>query len=152
MQLSHVIVGLEEAVDTQLRLSGPEVSEAGTHLMTALMPAIRESMMSVVTMAATEVSSQLRTQKVEVRLVDGDPELVVSEDGNVSPLPPQPAGEDENEARITLRLPAYLKDLIADAAGNSGDSVNAYVVESLKTSTNEPRKGGMTRHRTTLEL
>ena len=153
MQLSHTIAGLEAAVETQLRLAGPEIADAGTHFMTALMPAIRESMMSVATMAATEISSQLRAQKVEVRLIDGDPELVVSEDGSAIPPPPPPApGDDDNDARITLRLPPYLKDLIAEAADSSGDSVNAYVVESLRTSATQPNKGRVNRHRTTIEL
>ena len=151
MQLSHAIAGLEEAVETQLRLAGSEAAEAGAIFMAALMPAIRESMMSVAAMAAAEISGQLRSQSVEVRLADGDPELVVSEDrGAVSP-PPLPPGEDDNEARITVRLPSYLKDLIADAADTSGDSVNAYVVESLKTAS-QPKKTGITRHRTTIEL
>ena len=153
MQLSHAIAGLEAAVETQLRLASPEIADAGTHFMTALMPAIRESMMGVATMAATEISSQLRSQKVEVRLIDGDPELVVSDDGSAIPPPPPPApGEDENEARITLRLPPYLKDLIAEAADMSGASVNTYVVESLRTSASQPDKGRVNRHRTTIEL
>jgi hypothetical protein len=110
-------------------------------------------MMNVASMAATEVSSQLPSQKVEVRLVDGDPELVLSEDRSATPPPPPtPPGEDENEARITLRLPPYLKDLIADAAETSGDSLNAYVVDSLRSSATQPKKSGITRHRTTIEL
>ena len=153
MQLSHAISGLEAAVETQLRLAGPEVSEAGTHFLNALMPAIRESMMNVVTMTSTEISSQLPSQKVEIRLVDGDPELVVTDDGSqVPPPPPPPPGEDDNEARITLRLPGYLKDLITEAADMSGDSVNTYVIEELKTSATAPKKGAATRHRTTIEL
>ena len=153
MQLSHVVASLEEAVETQLRLAGPDAAEAGSHFMAALMPAIRESMMNVASMAATEVSSQLPSQKVEVRLVDGDFELVVSEDVSATPPPPPaPPGEDESEARITLRLPPYLKDLIADAAETSGDSVNAYVVDSLRSSAGQSKKSGMTRHRTTIEL
>lgn len=153
MQLNHAISGLEAAVETQLRLAGPEVAEAGTHFLNALMPAIREAMMSVVTMASTEISSQLTGQKVDIRLVDGDPELVVGDDGSQASPPPPPApGEDDNEARITLRLPGYLKDLIAEAAEHSGDSVNTYVVDSLKNSATTPRRGAVTRHRTTIEL
>jgi len=152
VQLSHAIAGLEAAVETQLRLAGPEIADAGTHFMTVLMPAIRESMMGVATMAATEISSQLRSQKVEVRLIDGDPELVVSDDGSAIPPPPPAPGEDENEARITLRLPPYLKDLIAEAADTSGASVNTYVVESLRTSASQPDKRRVNRHRTTIEL
>ena len=34
----------------------------------------------------------------------------------------------------------------------SGDSVNAYVVDSLRSSAGQSKKSGMTRHRTTIEL
>ena len=44
MQLSHALTKLEAAVDTQLRIAGPEVVEAGQHLMAALIPAISQTM------------------------------------------------------------------------------------------------------------
>lgn len=151
MQLSHAIVGLESAVEVQLRVAGPEVAEAGTQLMAALKPAIRQTLMEVVSMAATEVSSQLTAQKVEIRLVDGDPELVLATDGSAVPPPPPPPGVDDDEARITLRLPGYLKELIAEAASIEGDSVNAYVIDALRSQA-QMKKGGVTRHRATIEL
>lgn len=151
MQLSHAIIGLENAVETQLRVAGPEAAEIGNQFMAALKPAIRQAMMDIVTMAATEVSSQLAGQRVEVRLVDGDPELAVVGDGSSVPPPPPPPGEDDDEARITLRLPTYLKELIAEAASQEGDSVNAFVVDTLRSSA-QSKKGGATRHRATIEL
>lgn len=151
MQLEHTILSFETAVENQLRVAGPDAAEIGAHLMTALKPAIRQSLMDVVNMAATEVSSQLTGQRVEIRLVDGDPELAVVEDASGVPSPPPPPGADGDEARITVRLPGYLKDLIADAASDSGDSVNQFVIEALKGKA-QPRKGGMTRHKTTLEI
>ncbi len=151
MQLSHAIIGLETAVETQLTVAGPEVAEAGTQLMAALKPAIRQTLMDVVTMAATEVSSQLPGQRVEIRLVEGDPELAVVSDGSTEPPPPPPSGAADDEARITLRLPGYLKDLIAEAANVEGDSVNTFVVDTLRSQT-QAKKGGATRHRTTIEL
>ena len=77
----------------------------------------------VVAMTATEVSSQLATQKVDIRLVDGDPELIVVDDDAEVPSSPPPPDGDFDEARITIRFPGYLKDLVADAASTSGDSV-----------------------------
>ena len=152
MQLSHAIVGLESAVENQLRVAGPEAAEIGNQFMAALRPAIRQTLMDVVTMAATEVSSQLAGQKVEIRLVEGDPELTVVSDGSAVPPPPPPPGaEDDDEARITLRLPGYLKELIAEAASQEGDSVNAFVVDTLRSSA-QTKKGGATRHRATIEL
>lgn len=151
MQLSHAISGLENAVEAQLRVAGTESAEIGAQLLNALRPAIRQTLMEVVTMAATEVSSQLPSQRVEVRLVEGDPELVVSDDGTGAPTPPPPPGVDDDEARITLRLPGYLKELIAEAAAGSGDSLNAFVVDALRSKTHSASRAG-TRHRTTLEL
>lgn len=150
MQLSLAVAGLENAVETQLRVAGTEVAEAGTQLMAALQPAIRQTLMDVVVMAATEISSQLATQNVDVRLVDGDPELAVVDDPAAMPAPP-PSDGDIDEARITIRLPGYLKDLVADAASTSGDSVNTFVIDTLKSQT-RTTKGGATRHRATIEL
>ena len=97
--------------------------------------AIKQAMMQVVEMAAHEVNGQLVGQRVDIRLVDGDPELVVSSDDSRIPAPPPPPepGEDfDTEARITLRLPGYLKELIAEAADVAGDSVNSFVVDALR--------------------
>lgn len=150
MQLSHPISSLEDAVETQLRVAGSEVAEIGAQLMMALKPAIRQAMMDVVAMAATEISSQLPAQNVEIRLVDGDPEMILANDLSEIPAPPS-LGADDAGARITIRLPGYLKDLIADAAATSGDSVNTYVIDALRTQS-QPKKGGATRHRATIEL
>lgn len=154
MQLSHAITNLETAVETQLRVAGPEIAEAGTQLMAALKPAITQTMMEVVNMAVTEISSQLDTQTIDIKLVDGDPELVVNDDPSAvpPPPPPPPPGSDEiDEARITVRLPGYLKDLIAGEAETAGDSINSYVVDVL---TNKARKRGShgSHHKTTFQL
>ena len=154
MQLSHAITNLEAAVDTQLRIAGPEVAEAGTQLLAALKPAITQTMMDVISMAVTEIASQLDTQGIDIKLVDGDPELVVRDDSNAISPPPRPFppdAEEADEARITVRLPSYLKDLIASEAEISGDSVNSYVVDVLNSKARRKRSSG-TQTRTTLEL
>lgn len=151
MQLSHAINSLEASVETQLRVAGPDVAEAGAQLLAALQPAIRQTLVEVATMAAAEVSSQLPTQNVDVRLVDGDPELVVSAPDVGASAPPPPPGASDSETRITLRLPEYLKQIIAEAAGSSGDSVNSYVVDALKTAA-QAQKGRGARRRIEVDL
>lgn len=154
MHLSHAATNLETAVETQLRIAGPEVAEAGAQLMAALRPAITQTMMEVVAMAVAEISSQLDTQTIDIKLVDGDPELVVSDDlSAVPPPPPSPptGGDDDDEARITVRLPGYLKDLIANEAETAGDSINSYVVDVLTNKARRRRPGGH-HTKTTLEL
>jgi hypothetical protein len=133
MQLTQAEQLMEAAVQAQLRLAEPQLAALGGDLLDVLRPAIRQTMMEVVEMAAQEVNGQLVGQRVEVRLVDGEPELSVRNDESRIPHPPPPAEEVDAEARITLRVPAYLKDLIAEAAEGAGDSVNTFVVETLRT-------------------
>lgn len=152
MQLSHAVTGLESAVDTQLRVAGPEIAEAGSQLMAALTPAITQTMMEVVSMAVAEISTQLDGQAIDIKLVDGDPELVVRDDATADTTHRTSFRDtDDDEARITVRLPGYLKDLIANEAESAGDSVNSYVVDVL---THKARRRGSTgtRRRTTIEL
>ena len=154
MHLSHAITNLEAAVDTQLRIAGPEVAEAGSQLMAALKPAITQTMMEVISMAVAEIGSQLDTQSIDIKLVEGDPELVVRDDLSATspPPPPVPPGvDDADEARITVRLPSYLKDLITAEAEVSGDSVNSYVIDVLSKGSRKRRSTG-SHTKTTLEL
>lgn len=154
MQLSHAITNLESAVEIQLRVAGPEIVEAGTQLMAALKPAITQTMMEVVSMAVAEISSQLDGQTIDIKLVDGDPELVVTDDHTsvVPPPPPSPPGAEEfGEARLTVRLPGYLKELIASEADVTGESINAYIVDVLSRKARKRNPGG-THQRRTIEL
>lgn len=153
MQLSHAINNLETAVETQLRVADPDIANAGTQLMAALKPAITQTMMDVVTMAVSEISSQLDGQTIDIKLVDGDPELVVNDDPSAvsPPPPPPPPGAEDDEARITVRLPGYLKELISTEAEDAGDSINSYVVDVLSNKARRRGRGG-TRQRTTIEL
>jgi hypothetical protein len=75
---------------------------------------------------AAEVSGQLPTGRVEVRLAGQNPELLY-----VDETPEPAADEVELSARITLRLPDGLKARIEDAAGREGLSVNAWLVRAL---------------------
>ncbi|HLV90810.1 MAG TPA: toxin-antitoxin system HicB family antitoxin [Acidimicrobiia bacterium] len=153
MQLDQALLGLETAVETQLRVAGPEATELGAQLMAALQPAIRQTFLDVLCAAAAEVSSQLVGQKVEVKMVDGDPELVVTrDDSGTSARFDDDDDIDMSETCITVRLPSNLKEIIADAAQAAGDSLNAFVVDALKTQTRATRNVGKTRVRTTIDL
>lgn len=144
MQISHTMVNLEQRIESQLAMADPEIVAVANQVLEALKPAIRQTLLEVTEIAAAEINSQLAGQQVEVRLVAGDPELVVSAQKVPPPPPPPHAPGSENtddEARITLRIPQHLKDLIADAADIAGDSVNSWVVDTLRTTTASRRSG-----------
>ncbi len=153
MQLAHAINKLETAVEAQLAVADPDIAVAGSQLMNALRPAISQTMMEVVSLAVAEISSQLDGQTIDIKLVDGDPELVVADDPASAAGPRPPHRDDEgDEARITVRLPGYLKDLISSEAENAGDSVNSYVVDVLSSRARRGRGRAGTRQRTTIDL
>lgn len=145
MKLDPVMNEIEAAIDAQLRLAGAEAAEAADDFLFAFRPAVQQGLVRAVEQAAAEVSAQLGDQQVDVRLVDGDPELAVRDVGGESTRP-----DDEMEARITLRLPEHLKTVIEDAASSAGESINGWVVETLRTRTSRTSSG--TRVKETFDL
>ena len=129
MQLDPIITTIEATVSTQLSAAGgdPALEEAASRFLAALEPALRQAGIALAEQAATEVGAQLGDRTVEVVVVDGDPVLRVSGTSESS----ADLGGEEFDARLTLRLPPSLKGLVEDAAGASGDSVNAWVVKTL---------------------
>ncbi len=128
MDLEHVFIEIETAVDNQVRIGAPELAEVSTDLMAVLRPALEKAMLGVIQEAAAEISAQLVGQNVEVRLSEGEPSLVISEERTSQAVDP-----DELEARVTLRLPSSLKNLIEESASSAGDSINGWVVDALRT-------------------
>jgi hypothetical protein len=89
---------------------------------------VRSALLDLAQQAALEVTAQLGDRRVDVQLTDGDPELVVTSQTSQQ----TERASDDLEARITLRLPGSLKGLVEDAASTTGDSVNSWVIDALK--------------------
>lgn len=136
MDTSTMITRLETAVEQQLLVAGAgaEVEAAGTAILAALAPAVRQMAFDLAEQAAAEVAAYLPGHEVVVVLDEGEPALRVrsiDEEGSVT-------GEGF-DARITLRLPPNLKELIEEAAGSAGESVNTWLVKNLSARTATPR-------------
>lgn len=134
MKLEPVLTQIDTNIEAQLRWADPAVAEMASGFVDALRPAIRAAILETAQQVAAEISAQLGDRRVEVRLVDGDPELVVSQasDWAQESIESAAAPAEEMEARITLRLPSNLKGIIEEAASTSGDSINSWVVDALK--------------------
>jgi predicted HicB family RNase H-like nuclease len=81
---------------------------------------------------ALEVSAQLPTGHVEVRLSGQDPALVYIAEEEAEPA--AAAEDDGMTARISLRLPESLKQRIEAAAARENVSVNSWLVRALNRS------------------
>lgn len=89
-------------------------------------------LLDALTEASLELSAQLPSGSVEVRLIGQDPQLVYVEEER-APATPQP--DDAFTARITLRLPENLKEKVETAAAREGVSTNTWIVRAIARST-----------------
>lgn len=128
MDTASVRAGLEEALAHHVSLVGGDrsVDMAADALIAALGPAFARAALALAEQAAVEVTAQLPDHEVDVVVRGGEPALVVR-----SIAPDLQFAADDLEARLTLRLPKVLKAELEEAAGSSGDSINAYVVKAL---------------------
>ncbi|HEX9978655.1 MAG TPA: toxin-antitoxin system HicB family antitoxin [Acidimicrobiia bacterium] len=142
MDTTMAMARLAGAVEHQVLVTGgdPDVEDAARALLSALEPAVRQLAYDLAEQAAAEVASQLPAYEVDVVLAAGEPALRVRqiEAGESA------QGSESLDARITLRLPPTLKDLVETAAEERGESLNTWLLKTLSTRAGE---GGRRRSR-----
>jgi len=129
MQTSAILHNLESALESQLALAGadPNLEAAGRAILAALRPALKEAAFDLAGQAAEEVRAQVSGHRVDLTVVDGEPTIrITPEEQHMAP-----SVEEDFDARITLRLPPSIKEIVEQAASESGDSVNSWVVKAL---------------------
>jgi hypothetical protein len=118
---------LEEAVNRQIAFAGadPAVESAGRAILGILESTVQQVVLELAQQAAHEMSAQLPDYEIDVVVAEGDPEL------RVRPVEPTGEAVGSYEARLTLRLPDAVKEMVENAAAGAGDSVNSWVVKTL---------------------
>ena len=139
MDTTMATTRLEGAIQQQVVVAGgdPEVESAARAIIAALGPAVRQLAFDLAEQAAAEVAAQLSSHQIDVVLVGGEPTLRVR--SNDSGGAAQQSGESL-DARITLRLPPTLKELIETAAEARGESVNTWLVKTVSTTAADGRR------------
>lgn len=140
MELRPFIEGLQADLEGIAAVGDDAVAEGARRLTSAVGASAGLRLLDALTEAALEVSEQLPSGHVEIRLSGQDPSFVyVEEEGEA---PASPAAEDALVARISLRLPEGLKLAIEAAATREGVSVNAWLVRSLARAVGAGSGGG----------
>jgi HicB family len=133
VQLDRFIEALEAELASLAAVGDEESQAAAQRLSRALRSAAGLRFLDVLSEAALELSAQLPSGHVEVRLAGQEPSLVF-----VPEAEPAAAGEEGLSARITLRLPEQLKTSVDQAAAREGVSVNTWLVRALARSLSSP--------------
>jgi hypothetical protein len=145
MQIDGYVQALREDLARVAAIGDEPTARAAELLSVALESALGRRLLEALGEAALELSSQLESGRVEVRIAGGDPELVLVQEQ-------EPAAEPADEAftaRITLRLPESLKVRLEAAATREGLSVNTWVVQLLSRGTEPRSSAGGSRRRLT---
>lgn len=132
MDTTSIIGEVEQTLATHLEVAAddPAIDRAAAALVASLAPALRQAALRLAEAAASEVDAQLPEYRVSVVLEEGEPSMLVR-----STADPVTVNTEDLEARLTVRLPAELKETLEEVAGDLGDSVNTYIVKSLTTRT-----------------
>jgi hypothetical protein len=140
VDFSPYVEQLRRELVASAELGGEEARALAERLTGPLEASVRLALLSTLSTAAEEITSQLAPGSVDVRLRGGDIGFVVTtapapesrdEPEPVPTPPPSTDGDEAATARITLRLPEQLKARIEDAAGREGFSVNTWLVRAV---------------------
>jgi hypothetical protein len=128
MELQPYVERLQSDLAAIAAVGDDAVAAAAERLIAAIRASAGLRLLDALSEAALEVSAQLPSGHVEVRLSGGDPSLVYV--AGSEPERAAPSAEDLS-ARITLRLPDALKTSVESAAAREGVSVNTWIVRAL---------------------
>jgi HicB family len=138
MQTTPYVDALLADLEAMASLGDEAVANAAQRLSQTLRASAGLRLLDLLGEAALEVSGQLPSGHVEVRLAGQEPSLVYVED-EPQPASAAPTGEDGASARITLRLTESLKLSVELAANREGVSVNTWIVRTLGRAANAPQ-------------
>jgi hypothetical protein len=134
MEMSNLTSAIVDDVTATAALGDESLQDAAGRLSRPIASAVRTHVLEALTQAAMELSSQLSGSRIEVRLAGTDAELIV--------VPDEPewqgGGDDDNTARISLRLPEALKTRAETAAAAEGVSTNTWLVRTIAARLDNP--------------
>ncbi len=146
MQVDAYIQALREDLAAVAAVGDESTARAAQLLAVALDAALARRLLEALNEAALELSGQLSSARIEVRLSGNEPQLVLVEDEQELETGPS---DEAFTARITLRLPDSLKERIEKAAARDGVSANTWIVNALMRTGGEPRRATHTGRRMT---
>ena len=142
MDITPYVESLRRDLVAAAEAGGPEIREAAERLVLALDPAARLALMEAISQAVAEITAELPSGGVDVRLAGRELDFVVHVAAPTAPPapPPPPAAEDSDEgglARITLRIPESVKAKAEEKAARAGDSLNTWLVKVIRAASSD---------------
>lgn len=139
MDITPYVESLRRDLVAAAETGSEETRAAAERLALSLEPSTRLALMEAVSQAASEITAEMRSGSVDVRLNGRELRFVIDEPGTSAPSnPTQPADEVDEEgavARVTLRIPESVKARAEELATKAGTSLNTWLVNVVRTAT-----------------
>ncbi|MDE9365163.1 toxin-antitoxin system HicB family antitoxin [Luteipulveratus sp. YIM 133132] len=144
MDITPYVELLRQDLQRAAEIGGDEGRAAAQRLLLALDPSARLALMEAVSQAAAEITAEMPSGSVDVRLNGRRLDFVVDAGASIAPepptppappVPPAPSGEEEADgglARVTLRLPESVKKRAEERAAAAGQSLNTWLVAVVR--------------------
>src|SRR5438067_2216787 len=139
MDITPYVDSLRRDLLAAAEAAGPETKSAAERLTFALDPAARLALMEAISQAAAEITAEMPSGGVDVRLNGRELDFLVDLAPPAAPAEqsaPSPAAAEDDEdgttARITLRLPEGVKAKAEEFAARSGHSLNTWLVNLVR--------------------
>lgn len=144
MDITPYVECLRRDLITASEAGGDDLRQAAERLAFALDPAARLALMEAISQAAAEITTELPSGCVDVRLDGRDLAFVVDVAPPVAPTPPAPpappepsADQDGSLARVSLRIPESVKAKAEERASAAGQSLNTWLVNVVRRATQD---------------
>ena len=145
MDITPYVDGLRRDLVAAAEAGGDDTRRAAERLALSLEASTRLALMEAISQAASEITTEMRSGGVDVRLNGRELDFVVETAPASPPAPPPPpvpptpeAVEEEGGlARVTLRIPESVKARAEELAARSGHSLNTWLVNVVRAASRE---------------
>lgn len=135
MQLDPYLEAVAHDLDRATALADEHTRELTQRVAAVIEPGLRLAMVQLLSDAAAQLTAELDGPVITVRMEGRDPGW------HIVPTAPSPVaneaevGDEDNSARVTVRLPEGVKKRAEAAAQNAGQSLNSWIVQALRRAT-----------------
>ena len=135
MQLTPYLEAVARDLDRATALADEQTREL-THRVAAVMePGLRLAMVQLLSDVAAQLTAELDGPVITIRMEGRDPGWHIVRDEATPVAHDTEPGDDDNSARVTVRLPEAVKKRAEAAAQNAGQSLNTWIVQALRRAT-----------------
>ncbi|HET7724549.1 MAG TPA: toxin-antitoxin system HicB family antitoxin [Propionibacteriaceae bacterium] len=137
MQLTPYLAAVAEDLDRSTQLADEATRDVARRLVTVLEPGLRLAMVQLLSDAAAQLTADLSGPVVTIRMEGREPvwHVVSPEAEPAAHTTMEPDGDDAGQARVTVRLPEAVKRRAEAAAQAAGQSLNTWIIQTLRRAT-----------------